>query len=246
VLNHRNADFERMQHVLRKEQRGSPDALTHGIHTRGFLPHVKRRGASYFVTFRLADSLPKEVLLRLAMEKSEKIQGLSGERIPGQDRAEDASAVASPTIRSRIEREYRRQIELYLDRGLGACHLQKPRIAELASGALRFYHEKDYLLEEWVIMPNHVHLLLRPLGDVTLSEILRGRKQFIAKQANKILGQVGIAFWQKESFDHWVRDEDEKYRIRRYIRQNPVKAGLVKAPEQWKWGSALDRETAAM
>ena len=87
-------------------------------------------------------------------------------------------------------------------------------------------------------MPNRVHLTLWPMSNFTLSEILKGRKQFIAKEANRILGKTGQPFWQTESFDHWIRDDKEKARIRHYIRASPVKAGLCSRPEQWRWNRA--------
>jgi REP element-mobilizing transposase RayT len=104
--------------------------------------------------------------------------------------------------------------------------------------ALRHFHDRQYLLDEWVVMPNHVHVLLWPMPNFTLSEILKSRKRHTARQANLILGRTGETFWQRESYDHWIRNDEEKARIRRYIRMNPATAGLCKAPEDWKWSSA--------
>src|SRR5947208_3352242 len=81
-------------------------------------------------------------------------------------------------------------------------------------------------------------LILWPMPDHTLSEILRSRKRHTARQANIILGRTGEMFWQHESYDHWIRSDEEKSRIRRYIRNNPVKAGVCGTPEEWRWGSA--------
>ena len=89
-------------------------------------------------------------------------------------------------------------------------------------------------------MPNHVHLVIWPMPNASLSEILRSRKRHIARRANIILGRTGEAFWQAESYDHWIRNEEEKERIRRYVRMNPVKAGLCRTPEEWRWGSAWE------
>jgi putative transposase len=88
------------------------------------------------------------------------------------------------------------------------------------------------------VMPNHVHVILWPMPNFTLSEILKSRKRHTARQANLILGRTGETFWQRESYDHWIRNDDEQARIRRYIRMNPVNARLCKAPEDWKWSSA--------
>jgi len=83
-----------------------------------------------------------------------------------------------------------------------------------------------------------VHVILWPLPNFTLSEILHSRKTFTARQANLILGMTGQPFWQRESYDHWIRNDEERARIRRYIRMNPVNARLCKSPEDWKWSSA--------
>ena len=85
-------------------------------------------------------------------------------------------------------------------------------------------------------MANHVHVVLTP--KVPLARITRGIKRYTASKANEILGRSGKRFWQEESFDHWVRDETEFFRIKAYIEQNPVKAGLVSKPEDWQWSSA--------
>ena len=90
----------------------------------------------------------------------------------------------------------------------------------------------------WVLMPNHVHLILWPMPNFTLSEILKRRKRHTARQANLILGRTGETFWQHESYDHWIRNDEEKSRIRRYIRNNPVTAKLCQSPEEWTWSSA--------
>ncbi len=194
------------------------------MHTRGYLPHVKREGASYFVTFRLADSLPKVVLMRYQQERGEALQKLP--------------ANATQEMVAEINRIFRWKIEAHLDRGQGGCFLQQPDVAKMIVEALLFFDEKQYLLSEWVIMPNHVHLVLWPMPNFTLSMILRSRKRFTARQANLLLGRTGTTFWQRESYDHWIRDDAEKCRIRRYVRMNAVKAGLCHAPEDWQWSSA--------
>jgi len=93
-----------------------------------------------------------------------------------------------------------------------------------------------YLLEAYVIMPNHVHAPFQPL--VPLPRITKGIKGVSARQANVALGRSGKPFWQDESFDHWVRDLAQLERIRSYIEMNPVKAGLAKSPVEWRWSSA--------
>jgi putative transposase len=85
-------------------------------------------------------------------------------------------------------------------------------------------------------MANHVHILVHPLVDP--SRLLKSLKGATAREANKLLRRTGEPFWQKESYDHWVRDQAEFERIRIYIENNPVNAGLVTLPEQYPWSSA--------
>ena len=116
--------------------------------------------------------------------------------------------------------------------------LQQPNVAACVAEAL-FLGErvwKKYDLRAWVIMANHVHVLLSP--SVELSKVTKSIKSYSARQANEVLGRTGEPFWQDESYDHWVRDDEEMNRIIRYIEWNPVKAGLVGRIEDWHWSSA--------
>jgi REP element-mobilizing transposase RayT len=221
-----NSGLERVRHSLRVSgvSKTPPNPLRSGIHSRGYLPHVKREGAWYFVTFRLVDSLPRDVLLRFQHEQSE-----ARRRLPSN---------ISRAQKLKLDRELQRKIERHLDQGTGACHLRKPAIAELVVEALHHYHGQQYLLDDWVIMPNHVHVILWPMPNFTLSDILMSRKRHTSRQAHRIRGTTGTSFWQRESYDNWIRDDEEKLRIRLYIRMNPVKAGLCKEPEDWRWSSA--------
>ena len=228
-----NCGLDRVKFQLRADgvPKEPPNPLRSGVHSRGYLPHVKREGASYFITFRLADSLPKEVLLRFEREHAEALR-----RLP---------ANASSEQVGEIHRELRRKVERYLDRGVGECHLRRPEIADMIAEALRHFHNEQYLLDDWVVMPNHVHVILWPMPNFTLSEILRSRKRRTAREANLFLRRTGRTFWQRESYDHWIRNDDEKARIRRYIRMNPVNAHLCHVPEDWKWSSAWPGWNAA-
>lgn len=218
--------LERVKYQLRLDgvEPSPPNSLRTGIHSRGYLPHVKREGASYFVTFRLADSLPKEVLRRVARERDDMLS-----------RLEDP---ATPESVRRIHLEWRRKIERCLDQGYGGCELHRSEIADVVAGALRYFDGQQYILHEWVVMPNHVHVVIWPMPNFTLSEILKSRKRHTARQANLLLGRTGQRFWQRESYDHWIRSDAEKARICHYIRMNPVKARLCASPEDWKWSSA--------
>jgi len=219
--------FELRAAGVKPEQRRD---LYSAIHTRGYLPHVKREGARYFVTFRLADSLPKEVLMQIQARRAERLRQLYDEAAnsqePGKQRLSDPL--------SEIEREYFRNLENHLDKGTGECWLRRPAIAEQVADALRFFEGERYELKAWVIMANHVHVVLWPMPNHTLSSITQSWKRFTAREANKLLGRTGEAFWH----DHWIRNDVEHWRCCEYVINNPVKARLCDTPERWKWSSA--------
>jgi REP element-mobilizing transposase RayT len=119
----------------------------------------------------------------------------------------------------------------------GPKYLNQPPIAQIVLDALRRGIDLGhYKLRAFVIMPNHVHVLLLP--RVPPAQLLRGVKGCTAREANKVLGLTGERFWQQESYDHWIRDEKEFEKIVRYIESNPVKAGLAGRPEEFRWSSA--------
>jgi putative transposase len=95
---------------------------------------------------------------------------------------------------------------------------------------------KLYELAAFCLMPNHVHSVIQPCAPV--SKVTKSIKGFTGREANLILGRTGERFWQDESYDHWIRNEDEWNRIVRYTERNPVAAGLVETAEQWPWSSA--------
>ncbi len=205
--------------------------LTAGFHHRDHLPHLKREGASYFVTFRLAGTLPREVLTQLKQER---------EAILAQ--AQAARRPLSWHEQEELFRWYSSRVDRYLDAGHGGCCLRQPEIAALVADALRFHAGQRFELSAWVVMPNHVHVMVRPLPGWTLSQILQSWKGFTAHAANDRLGRQGQAFWQPESFDHLVRDDEDLHRCCHYTTMNPVNAGLCARPEDWRWNS-LYRET---
>ena len=182
-----------------------------GWHERGYLPHRDEPGLTQFVTFHLADSLP--ATLRSEWEALLKIEE---------------------------DRDRRRQLEAYLDRGRGECHLRRADIARVVENAVRFHHGQWYDLLAWIVMPNHVHLLVK-VGNTSLSKIVNELKRYTAREANKILRQEG-AFWAEDYFDTYMRDTEHELKTRRYIENNPVKALLVREPREWPWSSARFRD----
>ena len=121
----------------------------------------------------------------------------------------------------------------------GPLLLRQPAIAQVVVDSIRRGASLDhYQVHAFVVMPNHVHLLLTP--RVPPSRLLKSLKGCTAREANRILGRTGEPFWQRESYDHWVRDQAEFGRIRRYIENNPVKAGLVAQASDYPWSSAAE------
>ena len=129
-------------------------------------------------------------------------------------------------------------VDRLLDRSAtGPRWLDQPQVAECVFSALRYGADtlKFYDLRAWVIMCNHVHMLIDPRAD--MSRITKSIKNYSARQANAILGRTG-PFWQTESYDRWVRGAEAREKIVRYIEFNPVSAGLVEKPEDYRWSSA--------
>ncbi|GAB4159858.1 MAG: hypothetical protein Fur0021_31170 [Candidatus Promineifilaceae bacterium] len=132
------------------------------------------------------------------------------------------------------------QMNRYLDSTPDGPHwLKQPAVAQAVAGSLHHRREQVYDLDTFCIMSNHVHLVFTPLPKEdnsyhSLSSIMHSLKLYTARCANTILQRSG-GFWQKESYDHVVRDEAELGRIRSYVLANPVRAGLVSAWNEWEW-----------
>jgi type I restriction enzyme R subunit/putative DNA methylase len=198
------------------------------------LPHIKKEGATYFVTFRLADSLPAIEVDRLVRERAALLAGALAHKRPLTWHEEQ-----------QLWAWYSEKVERLLDAGHGGCWLRRADVAGLAANALKFFDGQRYELRSWVVMPNHVHAVVWPRPGHTLSRILHSWKSYTAMQANRLLRREREIFWQKESYDHWIRDDEERARLVAYVEVNPVKARLCARPEEWPWSSAHDRAVAA-
>jgi len=182
------------------------------------LPHWRQPGVTYFVTTRLADSLP-QAKLREWNEEREHWLRARGCRTPA-----DLERLAERERRE-FHRHFTAKFHAWLDAGFGACLLRQAEAARIVADALRFFDGERYVLGDFVVMPNHLHLLVTPAPDHQLSDIVRSWKTFTARQINGLLGRSG-AFWQAETYDHIVRSEEQLAHYRRYIAENPVKAKL--------------------
>ena len=142
------------------------------------------------------------------------------------------------TLATEAENSQRRiQAEAYLNAGYGTCYLRDPRIARLVEAALFHFDGKRYRLIAWVVMPNHVHVLVEIFVGGSLEKVLHSWKSYTATEANKILQRHG-RFWFREYFDRYIRNERHFTNAVRYIHQNPVQAGLVEKAEAWAYSSA--------
>jgi REP element-mobilizing transposase RayT len=176
------------------------------------LPHWHpglNEGTFFFVTWRLAGSAPRARIPRPPANAPLS----AGRAFVAVDREADKAAS-------------------------GPVWLRDARVAQVIAEAFLYGESgrRFYQLRAWVIMPNHVHIVLLP--KTSLPVITRWLKGFTARQANLILGRTGEPFWQDESFDHRVRNEAELDSVVRYVEHNPVSAGLAANPNDWRWSSA--------
>lgn len=192
------------------------DFTSEGVHKRRRkLPHWEAEGVAYFVTFRLADSLPKDVQDR-AKEYQRTLDRI---RLRGSE----------AEIR-RAERDLFRYSEAHLDKGFGSCCLFDPRAAGIVWESLHFKNGIRYHLSAAAVMPNHVHVVFSMLTSEPLDAVTHTWKSYTSNRINKLLGRSG-RLWEPESFDHIVRSPASLARFIRYVAKNPRKAHL----DDWPW-----------
>ena len=189
----------------------------------GILPHWRQDGCAYFVTFRQADSLPQPVLRQLEHDCSLWLTN------HGVDPGDEHWKLRFAKLPSDKQREYERlvgtKLNEYLDAGHGSCALRRKDVAQKVATSLDHFHGERVLTGDFVVMPNHVHVLMTPLPGFELEDILHSIKSFTANRINRLIGDDGV-FWQRESYDHIVRDFDQLEAFQQYIAANPEKARL--------------------
>ena len=186
--------------------------------TRRALPHWFQEGRTYFVTFRLADSMPREKREQLEAQRNAWMhaQGL---------KSLDEIEFLSEEDRKEYHRIFTVKIHELLDAGYGSCALRDPENAQIVSNALMFFDGQRCEMISFVVMPNHVHVLTCPIEPHSLSELLHSWKRFTSREIHKRTGETGT-LWLDENFDHIVRTEHQLEHFRNYIRDNPKKARL--------------------
>ena len=188
------------------------------------LPHWTFDGAVYHVRFRLFDSIPAKIRQELIEEKTKLLTQIR-------------SPVNGFTAleKRRLMFLYTEKVERVLDQGYGQCWLRKKPVGDLITNALKYFERERYILYAWCIMPNHVHAVVQPLSGFKLPGIIHSWKSYTANQANKILSRKG-KFWQREYFDHIIRDASGFVGSVDYVYTNPEKAGL----DGWEWRYKFD------
>ncbi len=135
------------------------------------------------------------------------------------------------------EVERRRQTDEHLDRGYGKCLLRRPEVASVVERGWCHFDSKRYDLRAWVIMPNHVHLLIDLYPNCSLSAVVGSWKSYTSKEINRVLGRSG-SVWGEDYWDRFIRNGRHLAAAVTYIHENPVKARLVERAEDWRWSSA--------
>ncbi|MEK6281313.1 MAG: hypothetical protein AABN95_13250 [Acidobacteriota bacterium] len=210
------------------------------------LPHLQPPGATFFLTFRLAGSLPQNVVRQFNREQ----QWLAH------------LVRTNPNHYAQVKKDFDSvwfaKFESVLDSAtIGPVWLKDARVASIVAESLHHRDGKVYRLDAFTIMPTHVHAVIKPLPKAgpqgrishefrkkglseenteyhSLAVIMQSLKGYTAFQANHLLGREG-EFWAHESYDHWIRDDDEWLRTVAYVLNNPLKAGYVRRWQDWKW-----------
>jgi len=175
------------------------------------LPHWSQDGGIYAVTFRLADALPKAVAEALREER----QALQNDNS------------LKPHERHRLLLLLTSKYDDELDRGTGSCAIGDPQTAKMVCEALEHFDGDRYHLHAYCVMPNHVHVVVEP-GSEGLADILHSWKSFTSHRIRKVNGVKNFA-WQPEYYDHLIRDLDDYFAQRKYVLDNPAKAGLTES-----------------
>jgi type I restriction enzyme R subunit len=187
-----------------------------------FRPHWAQAGAAVFLTFRTHDSIPREVLQRWDREKQEWL------RLRGWHDESHWAAIL-PTLSAKERAEFRKTFnrcrEVFLDTCHGRCLLKRPELARIVAESLLHFDGQRYGMGDFVIMPNHVHLL----AVFSTAEAMKAQcdswLHYSAYRINQVIGEKG-KFWQQKPFDHLVRSPEQYDYLRGYIADNPLKAGL--------------------
>jgi putative transposase len=208
------------------------------------LPHWSQAGTVCFITWRTADSLPRAAIERLAQRRQEALRAMGIDDMSessaswpdsslGERRLQEQAALARLTPREQAKFRWLcyKAWDAELDCCRGACVLSRPELSELVASSLEHFDGTRYVLTDYVVMPNHVHVLAAFADESQLLAQCEGWKRYTSTSINKALGSRGH-FWQGDSFDHLARSDRQFDYLRAYIAANPKKAGL--RPEMYR------------
>lgn len=198
-----------------------PSAKTEVTH--GHLPHWEQFNSYYFITWRTADSIPKEVYDEWQLERAAWLQAHGID--PQQEDWQREVEMLPEAEHQEFYRLFTAKWHQMLDAGHGECVLKRPELSEIVVENLRHLDGEKYVLEAFMVMPNHVHVLAGIPGRGEMKRLCRNWKRFTAGRINDALAREG-QFWQWESFDHLVRSPASLAKFREYILNNAVKARL--------------------
>jgi putative transposase len=190
---------------------------------RSALPHWTQAGTVCFITWRTWDSLPDAVVERWLEDRRAWLRKHNINPIGSNWRS--AVLQLAPPLRLEFREFIAERFESELDLAHGACVLRQPELAHIVSRSLLHFDEQRYVITDFVIMPNHVHLLAAFMTEEGILEQCESWKHYTAVQLNRKLSRKG-RFWQEDQFDHLVRNPDEFSYFRTYIADNPKRAGL--------------------
>lgn len=183
------------------------------------LPHWRQEGATYAVTFRLADSIPQAQLQSLKRWRE------IWERENPEPRSNEQWHQFAQQITNKTER--------WLDEGYGSCVFRESQFARMMADSLLYFQDQRHFTSCFVVMPNHIHVVMQPINGHELEDCLQSVKQFVSLRVNRALGRAG-PLWEEESYDRIIRDEVHLWNVVQYIGRNPKKAGLP--VDQWvRW-----------
>jgi type I restriction enzyme R subunit len=209
------------------------------------LPHWDVPTAAYFVTTCLEGSIPARGLLDL-----ESFRTKLAKRPRPSEQSEGQWRETQWKLRFA-------RMDSWLDRAEAARYLEDERLAQIVADALCFFAGERYYLLGFVVMPSHFHWVFQPLPTWVSSlkpakqvltmrqRIVHSINRFTASACNQVLGRSG-GFWQREAYDHWVRSPEELERILSYVENNPVRAGFVESPPEWRYSSAWIRRQVGL
>lgn len=180
---------------------------------RNRLPHWQQDGATYFVTFRLADSLPAALLEKWGEERDAWL------------RSHSLPLTAQQELQ--LQRRFSRRVECWLDQAHGSCVLRDPDFAQFVADVLQRFDRVRYHQHSWVVMPNHVHALFSLAGGQTLQKTMQTWKGVSSRELNARCGRSGT-LWQRDYFDTMIRNTEHFWRCAKYVRRNPEKAKVQK------------------